>query len=55
MSTLSTLPTYDINNFARWVADATERYFENPDVKRRFEKWKREKESVLYEHNIPQP
>lgn len=50
MASISTLPTYEINSFARWVAEATERYFENPDVKRRFEEWKIEKESVSNEH-----
>lgn len=51
MASISTLPTYEINSFARWVAEATERYFENPDVKRRFEEWKIEKERVSNEHN----
>lgn len=44
MAAISTLPKYETNSFARWVADATERYFENPDVKRRFEEWKKERE-----------
>ena len=43
MAAISTLPTYEINSFARWVAEATEQYFENPDVKRRFEEWKKER------------
>lgn len=42
-ATITTLPTFEKNSFARWVADATERYFENPDVQKRFEKWKSEK------------
>ena len=42
MSDLSTLPAYEAKNFMRWVAEATERYFENPEVKRRFEEWKKE-------------
>ena len=45
MVTLSTLPKYETNSFARWLAEATERYFENPDAKRRFEEWKKERES----------
>lgn len=45
MAAISTLPKYETNSFARWVAEATERYFENPDVKRRFEEWKKERES----------
>ena len=44
MNTASTLPAYEMNSFALWVAKATEQYFENPDVKRRFEEWKRERE-----------
>lgn len=35
------LPAYEAKSFARWVAEATEKYFENPDVKRRFEEWKK--------------
>ena len=34
------LPSYEAKSFALWVAKATEKYFENPDVKRRFEAWK---------------
>ena len=41
---IKTLPTYETNSFARWVAEATEKYFENPEVKRRFEEWKKEQE-----------
>lgn len=44
MAAISTLPTYEINSFARWAAEAAEQYFENPDVKRRFEEWKKERE-----------
>ena len=43
MSELSTMPEYELNHFALWVAKATEAYFENPDVKRRFEEWKKER------------
>ena len=39
MLEISTLPTYEANSFAKWVAKATEKYFENEDVKRRFEEW----------------
>lgn len=48
MSAIKTLPTYEAQSFISWVAEATERYFENPDVKRRFEDWK--KERVSNEH-----
>lgn len=44
MNELSTMPTYELNRFALWVAEAAERYFENPDVKKRFEEWKKERE-----------
>ena len=55
MAPISTLPTFEMNSFARWVAEATERYFENSDVKKRFEEWKKEKERVSNEHNTTKP
>lgn len=58
MSELSTMPTHELNRFALWVAEATEAYFQNPDVKRRFEEWKKERESNVrrktYECDNPQ-
>jgi len=45
MSELSTMPPYELNSFARWLAYATEAYFENPDVQRRFKEWEKEHES----------
>lgn len=51
MAAISTLPKYEANSFARWVAEATEAYFENPDVKRRFEDWKKEREWNAKEQN----
>lgn len=58
MNELSTLPPYEAKRFMRWVAEATERYFENPDVKRRFEEWKKERETNVrrktYECDSPQ-
>lgn len=44
MSELSTLPEFESRNFARWIAKATEKYFEDPEVQKRFEKWKKEEE-----------
>ena len=44
MVTVSTLPTYELNSFSRWVAAATVAYFEDPDVQRRFQEWKKERE-----------
>ena len=43
MTPITTLPSYELNSFARWVANATEAYFENPDVQKRFEAWKLER------------
>lgn len=43
MNELSTLPPYEAKSFFLWVAKATEAYFENPDVKKRFEEWKKER------------
>ena len=36
---ISTLPEYEYNSFARWIAKTTEAYFEKPEVKKRFEEW----------------
>lgn len=44
MDGISTLPTFEMNNFSRWVVKETLAYFEKPDVQARFEKWKKEKE-----------
>ena len=43
-SALETLPAYESMSFARWLAKATEEYFKDPDVQRRFEAWKKERE-----------
>ena len=45
MDGIATLPTYEMNNFSRWVVKETLAYFENPDVQVRFEKWKRERDA----------
>lgn len=42
MNELSTLPPYEARSFMLWVAKATEAYFQDPDVKKRFEEWKEE-------------
>lgn len=44
MSPISTLPTYEAESFSRWLVKATESYFENPDVKKRFNAWRKERE-----------
>ena len=43
MSEISTLPEYELNHFALWVARAAEKYFNDPENKRRLEEWKKEK------------
>lgn len=40
---VSTLPVYDRNRFFREIAKMTEKYFENPENKKKFEEWKRKK------------
>lgn len=39
---ITTLPEYETQSFARWVYQAAEKYFENPEVKARYEKWRKE-------------
>lgn len=51
MSAINTLPTYEAKSFMSWVAEATQAYFENPDVKERFEKWKKERELNAHRKN----
>ena len=46
------LPAYEEKSFARWVAKATEEYFKNPEVKKRFEKWKKEKSEMENERSV---
>lgn len=49
MTPITTLPSYELNSFARWVAKATEAYFKNPDVQKRFEAWKTERAKEVSE------
>ncbi len=49
MTGIQTIPKCDMDSFARWVAKATIAYFEDPDVRRRFEEWKKEREKKLRE------
>ncbi len=44
MSDISTTPTWELNHFCLWVARATEAYFKDPDVQRRYNEWMKEKE-----------
>lgn len=43
MNEIETLPAYELKSFLRWVARATEKYFEDPEVQRRFESWQKER------------
>lgn len=43
MSVLASMPAYETTAFLRWVAKAAESYFDDPDVKRRFEEWRKER------------
>ena len=42
--TIKTLPNCEMSSFAKWIAKATEQYFKNPDVQRRFEEWKKQEQ-----------
>ena len=44
MSELSTMPEYEMKSFSRWLVKAVEKYFEDPDVQRRFEEWQKEEQ-----------
>lgn len=46
MNELETMPIYEARSFAEWVAKATEEYFKDPDVKRRFKKWQKEQKEL---------
>ena len=39
MYDIQTLPAFEKREFFRWVARATEEYFKNPDVQKRFKEW----------------
>lgn len=44
MASLGLVSSYDEYSFAKWVAKATQKYFENPDVQKRFKEWQHKKE-----------
>ena len=46
---LETLPGYEMRQFCRWLAKATEEYFKREDVKERYEKWLKEKEQAEHQ------
>lgn len=50
MTTINTLPAHELNRFALRIANATEEYFKNPETMKRFEAWKRGKESESDDH-----
>lgn len=39
-----TLPEWEFNSLARWIGRACEKYFEDPEVQKRFEEWKKQRE-----------
>lgn len=41
---ISTLPECEMRYFLRRLIRSVEKYFEDPEVQRRFEEWKRERE-----------
>lgn len=45
MASISTLPKYESEQFMRWLAEAAEKYFENPENQKRFEQWKKERDN----------
>ena len=36
---------FEFRHFMRWLAKATEKYFEDPEVQKRFEEWKKERDA----------
>lgn len=42
MLDIETLPKYEMDSFALWVARATELYFKDPENQRRFKEWQKE-------------
>ena len=46
MSELSSLPSYELEYFAKRIVRETEEYFKDPDVQRRFKEWQRERNSI---------
>lgn len=40
---LSTMPQFEINNFALWLAKTVEAYYKDPEHQREFEEWEKEK------------
>lgn len=43
---IKTLPTWELNNFYKYIAKATEEYMKDPENKRRFEIWKKDKDRI---------
>lgn len=41
---MDTLPAFKAKSFYRWVARTVDKYFENPEVQRRYEIWKAERD-----------
>lgn len=43
-SEIKTLPKWELDNFCRYIAEATEKYMQDPLNKKRFEEWRKEKD-----------
>lgn len=41
MNILENLPEYEKKQFIRWVAEAAQEHFKDPENQRRFEEWKK--------------
>lgn len=41
MNILDNLPEYEKNQFLRWIAEAAEEHFKDPENQKRFEEWKK--------------
>lgn len=50
-SELETMPGWELKHFCRWVYKATEEYFKDPDVQRRYQEFLAEKARKAAEAN----
>ena len=46
MSEIRTLPKWELENFCKYIAEATEKYMQDPENKKRFEEWKKDKDRI---------
>lgn len=43
---IKTLPKWELENFCRYIAEATEKYMQDPKNKKHFEEWKKDKDRI---------